>query len=240
MNPSIELSILLPSYLEANNLKELLPDLVDTASSITPDYEIIVIDSVEPLDDTRKVCSLSGNVICISRSPNNTYGDAVRTGIMHSKGKYVVFMDADCSHYPGFIQKLYALRNDYEVIIASRYMPGGIPNSHFMHLWMSRLLNFVYRNCLDLQLHDMSNSYKLYNGDQLRSLKLECMNFDVIEEILYKLRKQYHARIHELPYDFQKRKYGTTKRNHPLFIATYLMTLLRLRFSGSDKQEAKN
>ncbi len=233
MNPPVELSILLPSYLEAHNLKELLPELVKTASSITPAYEIIVIDSVEPLDDTRKVCE-SFNVTCIPRSPNNTYGDAVRTGIRHSQGKFVVFMDADCSHYAGFIHKLYALRNDYDVIIASRYMPGGIPNSHFMHLWMSRLLNFVYRTCLDIRLHDMSNSYKLYHGDQLRSLKLKCMNFDIIEEIIYKLQENYQARIFELPYDFQKRKYGTTKRNHPLFIASYLMTLFRLKFSGTD------
>lgn len=236
MNRPIELSILLPSYLEANNLKELLPDLVSTASSITPDYEIIIIDSVKSLDDTQKVCASFSNVTCISRSPNNTYGDAVRTGITHSRGKYVVFMDADCSHYPGFIHKLYALRNDYDVVIASRYMPGGVPNSHFMHLCMSRLLNFVYRNVLDIQLYDMSNSYKLYHGDQLRSLKLKCMNFDVIEEIIYRLQENYQARIYELPYDFQKRKHGTTKRNHPLFIASYLMTLFRLKFSNPDKK----
>jgi dolichol-phosphate mannosyltransferase len=77
----------------------------------------------------------------------------------------------------------------------------------------------------------VSNSYRLYRALQLRSLTLKCDNFDVVEEILFKLSRQYRGlRIREVPFTFKQRMFGKTKRNLVLFILTYVYTLIRLRF----------
>src|SRR3990172_9928472 len=123
-NNAIELSVLLPSYLEEENLRLLLPRLHDTLRKLTASYEVIVVDTVAPLDDTRSVCEAS-DVRYVNRKPGNAFGDAVRSGISEARGEYMLFMDADGSHPPEFIPKLYEFITDYDIIIASRYIPGG-------------------------------------------------------------------------------------------------------------------
>ena len=53
------------------------------------------------------------------------YGDAVRSGIACARGRFVVFLDAGHSHDPAFIRDLFARRNEADVVVASRYVPGG-------------------------------------------------------------------------------------------------------------------
>ncbi len=226
-----DLSIVVPSYLEEENLRLLLPRIIQTAAELTPAYEVLIVDTVQPLDNTRAVCDLYPTVRYIPRRGGNMFGDAVRTGIAESRGKFVVFMDADGSHSPGFIAELYKQRDEHDVVIASRYVKGGYTENHSSLVWMSYILNWTYRIVLNLECHDVSNSFKLYRGEQLRSLTLKCSNFDIVEEILFKLNRLYSIRIKELPFTFKKRMFGDTKRNLPLFMLTYLATLARLRFS---------
>ena len=81
-------------------------------------------------------------------------------------------------------------------------------------IFMSLMVNVVFRLALGLKCYDVSNSFRLYRGDDLRTLQLKCDNFDIVEEILVKLtvaRPGY--RIKEVPFVFEKRKAGKTKRN---------------------------
>lgn len=230
MSTDVTLSIILPAYLEAENLKGLLPRLKQAAAGVTAHYEILVVDTVAPLDDTRQVCA-DQRVTYVARTPGNTFGDAVRTGIRASRGRWVVFMDADGSHAPEFLPRLFEHARDYDVVIASRYVAGGRTENSLPLVLMSRVLNVVYSLVLGLPCKDVSNSYKLYNGDRLRALPLECQNFDIVEEILVRMsRGPRGLRIREVPFTFQMRNAGKTKRNLLLFMLTYLVTLLRLRF----------
>ncbi|MCB0328002.1 MAG: glycosyltransferase [Bdellovibrionales bacterium] len=227
----VELSVVVPSYLEEENLRLLLPRIIKTATELTPEFEVLIIDTMEPLDNTRAVCEQFPQVRYIQRKHGNMFGDAVRTGIDQSRGKYVIFMDADGSHSPSFIKNLYQHKEEGEVVIASRYVKGGYTENNPSLIWMSYILNCAYRVVLNLKCNDVSNSFKLYRGDQLRSLKLKCSNFDIVEEILFKLNRKYSIKIKELPFTFRKRMFGDTKRNLPLFILTYVWTLARLRLS---------
>ena len=97
---------------------------------------------------------------------------------------------------------------------------------------MSRVLNFIYSVTLDIKCKDVSNSFKVYKTTQLKSLSLVCNNFDIIEEILYRLSKNNKAlTIKEIPYYFRKRLHGQTKRRLLLFIITFIVTLFKLRFN---------
>ncbi|HEY5955949.1 MAG TPA: hypothetical protein VIV60_05325, partial [Polyangiaceae bacterium] len=91
----------------------------------------------------------------------------------------------------------------------------------------------VYSVVLELPVKDVSNSFKLYRADLLKQLDLRCQNFDIIEEILFKLRRRNpQLRIKEIPFAFKPRNFGRTKRNLLWFMVTYLWTILRLRFAG--------
>jgi dolichol-phosphate mannosyltransferase len=226
-----ELTVILPSYLEEENLRLLLPRIKEHCQNISPNYEILVVDTMTPMDGTPDVCKDLG-IKYLNRKNGNMYGDAVRTGIQVSQGKYIIFMDADGSHAPHFLEELYKCHNDAEVVIASRYIDGGFTENSQVLVLMSLIVNIGYRLILGLRCKDVSNSFKLYPGEALRKLQLNCNNFDIVEEILFKIvRLNPQFRLKEIPFSFKKRMFGETKRNLFAFIFTYLITLIRLRFS---------
>ncbi|GFE58134.1 glycosyltransferase [Geobacter sp. AOG1] len=230
MANNITLSVVLPSYLEEENLRLILPRLHDVLEKLTDAYEILVVDTMTPLDNTVDVC-LQNSVRYINREGGNSFGDAVRTGIAQARGKYLLFMDADGSHPPEFIPNLYRHVGDHDVVIASRYVKGGYTENPWVLVYMSRVLNLIYSVVLNLKCKDVSNSFKIYRGELLRPLKLYCDNFDIVEELLYKLSKQNKGiSIREVPFSFKKRMFGKTKRSLFVFIVSYLFTLLKLRF----------
>jgi len=228
----IMVSIVLPAYQEEENLRILLPRISEQLSLINAFKEVLVIDTRVPLDDTQTVCEKFGARL-VPRRHGDNYGDAVRTGIAESKGKYVIFMDADGSHSPEWINKLYIHREQNDVIIASRYVNQGYTENNMTLIVMSRILNLTYSIVLGIKCKDISNSYRLYNGNQLRLLNLKCNNFDIVEEILLKLyRNNKSLKILEVPFSFKKRLFGKSKRNLILFIITYLYTLFKLRITS--------
>ena len=119
-----ELSIIIPSYLEEENLRLILPRLNLELSKIGVPSEILIIDTMQQMDNTEDVCNLS-NSTYIPREFGNNYGDAIRTGIKYARGEYTIIMDADGSHSPEFIHHLYNNKSEHDIIIASRYITGG-------------------------------------------------------------------------------------------------------------------
>jgi len=227
-NAPIELSIAIPAYEEAANLQILLPKLHEVASRLTPYYEILIIDAQEPRDDTPAICA-QNNTPCIARTGGTQYGAAIRTALKTVKGRYVVIMDADGSHAPTFIPKLWDFRKDYDLVIASRYVEGGKTENPYILIFLSLVVNVVFRLVLNLDCRDVSNSFRLYRGDSLRALTLECEHFDVVEEILVKLNSTDNTfKIKEVAFTFEKRKKGKTKRNLVIFALGYLGTLCKL------------
>lgn len=225
----LELSVVIPAYREEENLRLLLPRLKLVLDGANLKYEIVVIDTLMPLDNSQQIC-IDEKVRYLAREVNNNYGDAIRTGILRAQGHYILFMDADGSHTPEYIPKLLQYRADYEVVAASRYVDGGQTENSFYLILMSRMVNLAYSIILGINCKDVSNSFKLYRASQLRQLKLKCQNFDIIEEILFKLTRDFNIRIKEVPFTFKKRMFGDSKRNLMLFMMTYLFTLMRLRF----------
>jgi dolichol-phosphate mannosyltransferase len=228
----LDISINLPSYKESENLKILLPKIIKTLNELKFSFEVNIIDTIQPLDSTYKIVKNFKNVNYYNREFSNSFGDAYRTAIKNSNGTYCVFMDADGSHSPYFLKKMMQHIEKYDVIIASRYIKGGKTENSVILTFMSRVLNFIYSVTLDIKCKDVSNSFKAYKTTQLKSLSLVCNNFDIIEEILYRLSKKNKVlTIKEIPYYFRKRLHGQTKRRLLLFIITFIVTLFKLRFN---------
>jgi len=228
MTANPELSVVLPAYEEEANLKYLLPRLNAVARGLTPSYEILVIDTQTPRDETPAVCR-EHDVRYLARSEGALYGHAIRTAVKEARGTFVILMDADGSHNPEFLPRLWEHHLDADLVIASRYVAGGRTENPAVLILMSLMVNVVFRLVLGLKCHDVSNSFRLYRGDDFRGLRLECDHFDIVEEILVKLTTLHPGyRVKEVASCFEKRKAGKTKRNLFTFALGYGITLLRM------------
>jgi dolichol-phosphate mannosyltransferase len=225
----MDLSVILPAYEEAANLRMILPVLRQALDSLGGTYEIVVVDTVDARDETEELCAKHG-VRCQRRSPTDSFGDAYRSGIRAARGRHIAFMDADGSHPANFITNLYREASDHDIVIASRYIRGGGTENHWILELMSRALNLTYSVVLGIPCRDMSNSLKVYDGDRLRALDLRCDHFDVIEEIMVGFARDGRGlRIKEVPFTFRRREAGVSKRNLFAFVLSYVQTLFRLR-----------
>ena len=223
------ISIILPSYKEYDNLKILLPNIEKELTDI--DFEVLVIDAMENLDDTKELCKEYNFVKYFNRENGNNYGDAIRTGIKYSSKKYIIIMDADGSHPVNKIIELYNCIEKYNIDLAicSRYIEGGNSHNGVILKCMSLIVNICYRIIFSLKVKDVSNSFRIYKSDMLKSINLECNNFDIVEEILIKLSSKYkNIKIKEIPIYFNKRLYGKSKRHLIRFIFSYIFSIIKL------------
>lgn len=225
----MKLSVLLPSYNEAVNLNKLLPQIKDNLEKEEKlEYEILVVDSMQKTDNTKEVCE-ANDVKYFNRENGDNYGDAIRTGIAKAQNDYLLVMDADGSHAPKELSKLIKDCENYDITIGSRYIKNGKTENNFILIFMSWMVNIAYRLCLKIKVNDISNSLRIYKAKDIKSLKLESDNFDIVEEILIKLcltNKDY--KIREVPITFEKRKQGKSKRKLIKFIFSYIKTMKRL------------
>lgn len=226
----MDISIVLPAYKEAENLKNILPMINHCLEKTHLEYEILVIDTMEKMDHTEAVCR-NNYANYISREGGNLYGDAIRTGFVKANGKYIVVMDADGSHNPKDILRFYdeMKQEDYTLVIGSRYCKGGYTDNNFILKFMSWILNVTYRIMFGLKVKDVSDSFRMYNAKSVKNLELECDNFDIVEEILIKLKYCLNTfRVKEIPISFNKRVAGESKRDLVKFIGSYIKTMKRL------------
>jgi len=223
------LTIIIPSYNEAENLKILLPSIITTLVGV--EYEILVVDTMISMDDTPNIVKQFEKVYCIARSPTNNYGDAVRSGIKNALGSHIIFMDADLSHPVEFLKTFIQNRDKADIIVASRYINGVHSDNNKLLIMMSRLLNMVFTVTFKISCSDISNSYKLYNATLLKGIALKRQNFDIIQEMFIKLqRNKPNLQIIELPCEFHKRHAGYTKREYIKYVYSYIATIVSLKY----------
>lgn len=225
------ISVILLAYHEEENLKLLLPQINHILAAVGEDYEILVIDTAVPTDHTEHVCALNGASYIKQQEPY--FGGAFRTAIQcASKDKFLI-LDSDGSHDP---EKIPALLDKFntdrcDVVIGSRYVKGGVTNDKPSSIIMSRILNNMFRLCLGIRAKDISTDYRLYRTSQLKQVTLKCKNYDILQEVLLKLKlNKKNLTIGEVPITFNKRLYGESKRKLLPFILSYIKTLANLTF----------
>jgi dolichol-phosphate mannosyltransferase len=229
---TVDLTIMIPAYLEADNLRFLLPQIKEACAALTPSYEVLIVDAPERVDDTPEVCAANG-VRHIFGAPR--YGGAVRSGIAAARGRYILSMDADGSHSPIYYAAMWQLRNDFDIIIGSRYVAGGHTENPFILIFLSYVLNLTFRIAFSIKAKDVTTSFRLYRRSVFDDITLESNDFDILEELLIKvLNKPVPAKIAEVPILFEKRKEGDSKRNLVQFAYSYFKTLRKLRKFQAD------
>lgn len=225
----VSISVALLAYKEAENLKVLLPEVKKQLESIVDDFEIIVVDSKEPLDNTKEICESNGARYI--NQHNVGFGDAFKTAIQNAKKTFFLTLDSDCSHNPIYIPNIYKkfIDDNCDVVIGSRYVKGGKNIDRKSSVIMSRILNLVFRVALGIKANDISTNYRLYHINDLKSIELKSNSFDILQEVLLRLKiYKPNLVIEEVPITFTKRVYGKSKRRLMIFIMQYIRSLFKL------------
>lgn len=230
MNNSF-LSIIIPAYKEYDNLVSIIPKIISELQN----HLCFKIYIIKDLSIDRKINKLKKKydkyMEISTRYPSDSYGDAIRSGIkVISEDGYVVIMDADGSHDPSFIKKMLTKSKKNDVVIASRYIAGGKSDNKLFLVFLSKIVNLLYSKVLKFKCHDVSNSFRLYKSSQLKSIKLTCQHFDIVQEILFALNNKYNIKIKEIPYHFKKREHGESKRSLLIFATHYFFSIIKIYF----------
>lgn len=221
----MQLSVIIPTINEAGNIKVLLPRVKETLSQIVDSYEVLVVDGGSS-DGTREVAANLGAKVIVQRQRG--YGAALREGFRAARGAYILTMDADMSHSPVSIRDLWALREQAEIVIASRYVSGGSTETPLLRLGLSRLLNLFFRWGLSLSVRDFSNGFRLYNSAAIRSMGEGASNgYDFLEESLV-LCVAAGWTIKEVPSHLAPRREGQSHANLWRAGVAFLRTFARM------------
>jgi dolichol-phosphate mannosyltransferase len=202
----VDLTVLIPVLNERDNLTVLLPRLARVLGRLGCASEVVVVDGGSA-DGTAESAAELGARVVVQREPG--YGGALREGFAAAAGEFVLTLDADLSHDPDFIAKLWRARDQADIVIASRYAKGGVAFMPWERRVLSGVLNRFFAVGLGLPVRDMSSGFRLHRRGALADLKLSGRNFEIIEEVLV---KAYAAgwRVLELPFTYFPRHRGSS------------------------------
>jgi len=227
--------IVLATYNERENLSTLVETILALG---LPDLDILVVDDNSP-DGTGQLAdglaAAHANIRVLHREGKLGLGTAhvaaMRHAIEHGYD-FVVTMDADFSHHPRHLPDILARRTDADLILGSRYVPGGgVRNWGRLRRLMSWGANAYVRLVLGLKPRDCSGAYKCYRVATLRRVDLDhivARGYAFQEEITWRMQLA-GARIVEVPILFENRRLGQTKMSWRE-IAGLFTTVLRLRW----------
>ena len=215
---------MIPALNEAENLAELIPLIRQTLDPLMIQYEITVVD--ERADErTRQV--LEDNQASLICPPTRGYGKALWAGLTAASGAYIATMDADISHPPRFLAEMWQARQSAEIIIASRYVPGGKAEMPISRYLLSKILNYFFGWGLGLHVRDLSSGYRLYQRKVIQAIEISAADFDALQEILVKASFA-GFRIQEIPFTYRPRKHGSSHARVIKFGMAYLRLFVRL------------
>ena len=98
------------------------------------------------------------------------HGALIKTALEATHGDYIVTLHGDGLHPPALLPHMFAMRDQADLVIASRYVPQGFARMPRWRMALSRLLNAWFRRMLGLPFRDLSSSYRLYRRDLLKAI----------------------------------------------------------------------
>lgn len=216
---SPRLLISLATYNEAGNLEPLAEEI----RKFAPGADILVIDDNSPDGTGRLADEMAGRmsgVHVLHRPSKMGLGTATVAAMKFAIERgydYLLNLDADFSHPPRFIPALLAGMDEHDVMIGSRYIPGGGVEGGFnlKRKFMSAGINWYARLLLGLRTRDNSGSFRCYRVSKLAEIDLNQIRskgYSYLEEILYRCR-MVGCRMGETPILFENRRAGVSKIN---------------------------
>jgi dolichol-phosphate mannosyltransferase len=209
--------VILPTYNEAENLERIVGAVLE---QLPPSATVLVVDDNSP-DGTGEIADgLAGSnesVRVLHRARKEGLGPAYLAGFhvaLDAGARRIIEMDADFSHDPAYLPRLIGAVENADLVIGSRYVPGGgVTEWGPMRRFISRGGSAYARMALGLPIRDLTGGFKCFRREVL-----EAINLDTIEArgYAFQVETTYRAikagfRVVEIPIVFRDRRDGTSK-----------------------------
>jgi dolichol-phosphate mannosyltransferase len=208
--------VIVPTFNERENLP-----VVAAALMRYPDVSLLVVDDQSP-DGTGAVADAlareyPGRIDVMHRTAlpglGRSYVDAIAS-VLDRRVDVICQMDGDLSHDPQHLPDLIAGTEHADVVIGSRYVPGGkIVNWPRRRRILSRFANTYIRMVTRMSPHDCTSGYRCWRRDALAAIplgQLSSQGYSFLVEMLY-VATALHLRMAEVPITFVERRLGESK-----------------------------
>jgi dolichol-phosphate mannosyltransferase len=231
--------LVLPTYNEAENLERIVRAALRELASATPDHHILVVDDGSP-DGTGQIADRLAEefeqVEVLHRTAKEGLGRAYLAGFeraLASGADLVLEMDADFSHDPRDLPRLIATAEDADLVLGSRYVPGGgVTDWGLFRRMLSRGGSWYARVVLRVPVRDLTGGFKCFRRQTLEGIDYGDTHADGYG---FQIELTYRAiragfRVKEVPIVFRDRKEGTSKMNARIAVeAVWKVPALRAR-----------
>ena len=208
--------VILPTYNEADNVLALVSQVLEQSPAI----EVLVVDDNSPDGTGRLVAetALGEPRLHLLQRPGKlglgtAYLAGFRYGLDHAF-ELVFTMDCDFSHNPKYLPVMLEALERHDVVVGSRYVPGGgILNWPWHRRVLSRFANSYARTLLRLELHDCTAGYRGYRREVLEAVdpfRIRSSGYSFLEEMAWRVTRCGFS-IGEIPIVFEQRKAGASK-----------------------------
>ncbi len=229
--------IIIPTYNEKENIEKIIRAIF----ALEGDYHIIVIEDGSPDGTGRIVKTLQeefpDRLFMIERAGKQGLGTAYITGFKWATGHgydYIFEMDADFSHNPEDVPRLYKACKEEgaDLAIGSRYCNGiSVINWPIGRVIMSYFASVFVRKVLDMEIYDATAGFKCYSRKVLEAIDLDQIR---MKGYGFQIEMKYTAyklgfRIKEVPIIFVDRKEGSSKMSSSIFGEAF-WGVIRMRF----------
>ena len=239
--------VIIPTYNEKENIEAIITAVME----LPIEYHALVIDDGSP-DGTAAIVKdlmankFSGKLHLVERSGKLGLGTAYIAGFkwaIEHKYDYIFEMDADFSHNPQDLLKLYdaCANQGADVAIGSRYVSGvNVVNWPMGRVLMSYFASKYVRFVLGMKVHDTTAGFVCYRREVLETLELDKIRF---KGYAFQIEMKFTAykcgfKIQEVPIIFVNRVLGTSKMSGGIF-SEALLGVIRLKLNSWTRQYPK-
>jgi dolichol-phosphate mannosyltransferase len=229
----VDATVCLPTYNERENVERLVRALGEH------DVRVLVIDDGSP-DGTGEIADRLSReldyVDVLHRDRKEGLGPAYIAGFhraLSSGAELILEMDCDFSHDPADLPRLIAAAGEADVVLGSRYVPGGgVTDWGALRRLVSRGGSIYARLVLGVPVHDLTGGFKCFRREVLQRLPLSEVGTDGYG---FQIEMTYRAvragfRVLEVPILFRDRRVGASKMSARIAVeAFWKVPALRLR-----------
>ncbi|MCL4473844.1 MAG: polyprenol monophosphomannose synthase [Actinobacteria bacterium] len=239
--PPVPFTVVLPTYNERENLERFVERVKEVFAAHELDGRIIVVDDNSP-DGTGQIADTLAerypNLSVIHRQNKQGIGPAYLAGFrqaLSTDTRLIFEMDCDFSHDPANIPAFLKAAEDADLVLGSRYVPGGrVENWGLVRRLISRWGGLYARMVLGVPVNDLTGGNKCFRRQVLESLDLDSVSsqgYGFQIEMTYRTIKK-GFRVKEIPITFSDRQRGQSKMSKKIVFEAVLM-VWKLRLGSS-------
>ena len=239
--------VIIPTYNEKENIEK----IIRAINALDKQFHILVIDDGSP-DGTASIVKrlmqneFEGRLFILERPGKLGLGTAYILGFkwaLQHDYEYIFEMDADFSHDPADLPRLYSACHDdgYDLAIGSRYVSGvNVVNWPMGRVLMIYFASKYVRFVTGFKVHDTTAGFKCYRRRVLQTIELDKIRF---RGYAFQIEMKFTAykigfRIKEVPVIFVNRREGVSKMSGGIFGEAFF-GVMRLRWDGWTRRYPK-